>query len=152
WQCNGTDAQKWTFGKDGGVRSTRGFCLDAKDRGRSSGTPIQIWQCPGAPGQNQQWGGLASQIANPAPAPAFTGVIAKGGANVRNAPNTSAGIVRVAAAGSTVSIACQLLGQAVPTAGTTYAIWNRLTDGTFVWDGGLANTAILTWDSRIPRC
>jgi hypothetical protein len=148
WQCNNSAAQKWTFRRDGTVRSTQGFCLDAKDRGKTSGTRLQIWQCLGSPGDNQRWGGLAATLSTPT----FAGVIAAGGANVRAAATTSAAKVRSAAAGSTVSIACQVLGQAVATGKTTYAIWDRLVDGNFVWDGALSNTAVMTWDSRIRRC
>ena len=157
WQCNGTSAQQWRFGRDGGIRSTKGFCLDAKDRGRTRGTPIQLWQCPGTPGLNQQWGGLATQLANPAPPPppapasVFSGIVGIGGVNIRTAPNTTAAIARVANQGATVPITCQIQGQAIPTGSTTYAIWDRLTDGTFLWDGAITNTGP-GFDSRIPRC
>ncbi|MFJ4185163.1 ricin-type beta-trefoil lectin domain protein [Kitasatospora sp. NPDC089509] len=51
YDCNGSDAQKWTFEPDGSLRAL-GHCLDATGRGTANGTQLQIWDCGnGAPQQ-----------------------------------------------------------------------------------------------------
>ncbi|MEU4113935.1 ricin-type beta-trefoil lectin domain protein [Kitasatospora sp. NPDC028055] len=51
YDCNGSNAQKWTFEPDGSLRAL-GKCLDATARGTANGTPLQIWDCGnGAPQQ-----------------------------------------------------------------------------------------------------
>ncbi|MEV7601659.1 ricin-type beta-trefoil lectin domain protein [Kitasatospora sp. NPDC089797] len=51
YDCNGSNAQKWTFAPDGSLR-VLGHCLDATDRGTANGTLLQIWDCGnGAPQQ-----------------------------------------------------------------------------------------------------
>ncbi|WNM24157.1 ricin-type beta-trefoil lectin domain protein [Demequina capsici] len=52
YDCNGTNAQQWTFA-DGELKAL-GKCLDASEWGTGNGTPLQIWDCN--PGQvNQVW-------------------------------------------------------------------------------------------------
>ena len=58
WDCNGTNAQQWTFGTDGTVRAL-GKCLDVRDNGTANGTRVQIWDCSGA--ANQRWTATASR-------------------------------------------------------------------------------------------
>ncbi|MFJ9775509.1 ricin-type beta-trefoil lectin domain protein [Kitasatospora sp. NPDC101157] len=51
YDCNSSNAQKWTFEPDGSLRAL-GHCLDATGRGTANGTPLQIWECGnGAPQQ-----------------------------------------------------------------------------------------------------
>ncbi|MER6301399.1 ricin-type beta-trefoil lectin domain protein [Kitasatospora sp. NPDC001539] len=52
YDCNSSNAQKWTFEPDGSLRALS-HCLDATGRGTANGTPLQIWDCGnGAPQQN----------------------------------------------------------------------------------------------------
>jgi Ricin-type beta-trefoil lectin domain len=46
WDCNGTDAQKWTFPADGTLRAM-GKCMDPAGGALASGTPIQLADCNG---------------------------------------------------------------------------------------------------------
>jgi hypothetical protein len=64
YECNGTAAQRWTFGTDGTLRAL-GKCLDVTDWGTSNGSKLQIWDCN--PGQsNQTWVRTGSSYRNPA--------------------------------------------------------------------------------------
>ncbi|UKZ02571.1 ricin-type beta-trefoil lectin domain protein (plasmid) [Streptomyces viridifaciens] len=47
YDCNSSNAQKWTFKPDGSLRAL-GSCLDATGRGTANGTPLQIWECGNA--------------------------------------------------------------------------------------------------------
>ncbi|MCX5208436.1 ricin-type beta-trefoil lectin domain protein [Kitasatospora sp. NBC_00240] len=51
WDCNGTNAQKWTF--TNGTLQVNGKCLDVTGRGTANGTLVDLWDCNG--GANQQW-------------------------------------------------------------------------------------------------
>ncbi|MEU4625618.1 RICIN domain-containing protein [Actinoplanes sp. NPDC023801] len=44
WDCNGTDAQKWTFQPDGTLRAM-GKCMDPAGGALTNGTPIQLTDC-----------------------------------------------------------------------------------------------------------
>lgn len=64
YECNGTAAQRWTFGADGTLRAM-GKCLDVADWGTTNGSKVQIWDCN--PGQsNQTWVRSGSSYRNPA--------------------------------------------------------------------------------------
>ncbi|MEU3508273.1 lectin [Streptomyces longwoodensis] len=62
WDCNGTDAQRWTF-RDGTLQ-TGGKCLDIMSGGTSNGSLVEIWECHG--GANQQWQSDNGTLRNPA--------------------------------------------------------------------------------------
>jgi predicted alpha-1,2-mannosidase len=63
WGCDSTDAQSWTIGTDGTVR-TLGLCLDVFGAGTTSGTPVDLYTCNG--GANQQWSaGANGSLVNP---------------------------------------------------------------------------------------
>ena len=54
YDCNGTNAQKWTVGSNNTLVNTgSGRCLDATGPSSANGTRLQIWDCSG--GANQQW-------------------------------------------------------------------------------------------------
>ena len=55
YDCNGSDAQKWTYDPSTQVlrAAKNNMCLDARAYGTSNGTVVQIWTCTGA--SNQQW-------------------------------------------------------------------------------------------------
>jgi beta-glucanase (GH16 family) len=50
--CNGVDAQKWTLGSDGTVRSL-GKCLDVQGGSTADGAVVQLYTCNGT--KAQQW-------------------------------------------------------------------------------------------------
>ena len=50
YDCNGTDAQKWTFNSDGTLRAL-GKCMDPAGGALTNGTPIQLVTCNGNPVQ-----------------------------------------------------------------------------------------------------
>ncbi|MFJ3824406.1 lectin [Streptomyces nodosus] len=63
YDCNGTEAQKWTVGSDGTLRAL-GKCLDVVERGTADGSKVQLWDCNG--GANQKWTVTAAHdIVNP---------------------------------------------------------------------------------------
>ncbi len=53
YDCNGTNAQKWTASNGELVNTGSGKCLDATGPSSANGTRLQIWTCAGGP--NQQW-------------------------------------------------------------------------------------------------
>ncbi|MGW7514244.1 glycoside hydrolase family 19 protein [Streptomyces sp. NPDC054796] len=64
YDCNGTEAQRWTMPGDGTIRAF-GKCLDVWEKGTAAGTSVQLWDCHGGP--NQQWVvSEAQDIVNPA--------------------------------------------------------------------------------------
>ncbi len=64
WDCNGTAAQRWTFGTDGTIRAL-GKCLDVAEWGTANGSKLHIWDCN--PGQsNQTWARSGNSFRNPA--------------------------------------------------------------------------------------
>ncbi|MEU2062704.1 glycoside hydrolase family 19 protein [Streptomyces sp. NPDC013455] len=64
YDCNGTNAQRWSNPGDGTLRAL-GKCLDVVDRSTADGAAVQLWDCSG--GANQQWVVTAAHdIVNPA--------------------------------------------------------------------------------------
>jgi chitosanase len=53
YDCNGTNAQKWTATGGQLVNTGSGKCLDATGNSSANGTQLQIWTCSGA--ANQKW-------------------------------------------------------------------------------------------------
>jgi hypothetical protein len=50
WDCNGSDAQKWSFPSDGTVRAM-GKCMDPAGGALANGTPVQLADCNANPVQ-----------------------------------------------------------------------------------------------------
>ncbi|GLF99359.1 ricin-type beta-trefoil lectin domain protein [Streptomyces yaizuensis] len=50
WECNGGDAQKWTY-NGYKLRAANGKCLDLASNGTANGTKLQVWDCLEIPGQ-----------------------------------------------------------------------------------------------------
>jgi Rv2525c-like, glycoside hydrolase-like domain len=68
--------------------------------------------------------------------------------NVRTAPTTATRLVRTIAPGTLVRILCQA-------SGTTYsgdAVWNKLTDGTWISDRNVTTSSARGWSAPLPRC
>ncbi|RKG79219.1 ricin-type beta-trefoil lectin domain protein [Corallococcus terminator] len=63
WDCNGTNAQKWTFMSDGTVRAF-GKCMDVAWGSRDNGAAIQLVTCSGNPAQQFILSG-AGDLVNP---------------------------------------------------------------------------------------
>jgi ricin-type beta-trefoil lectin protein len=49
WDCNGTDAQKWT--RQGDTLRALGKCMDVASGGTANGTKVQLWDCNGTGAQ-----------------------------------------------------------------------------------------------------
>ncbi|THA60939.1 glycosyl hydrolase family protein [Streptomyces sp. A0958] len=63
YDCNGTEAQRWTVGADGTIRAL-GKCLDVASGGTADGTRVQLWDCNGSAAQ--KWAiSAARDIVNP---------------------------------------------------------------------------------------
>ncbi|GAA3458287.1 streptogrisin C [Saccharothrix longispora] len=60
WDCNGTNAQNWTFPGDGTVRAF-GLCMDVAWGSRDNGAAIQLARCSGNPAQQWECLGSANQ-------------------------------------------------------------------------------------------
>ncbi|MFE5512195.1 lectin [Streptomyces sp. NPDC056529] len=64
YDCNGTNAQRWSNPGDGTLRAL-GKCLDVVERSTADGAAVQLWDCSG--GANQRWTvSGAGDIVNPA--------------------------------------------------------------------------------------
>ncbi|MCP3099193.1 ricin-type beta-trefoil lectin domain protein [Myxococcus sp. K15C18031901] len=63
WDCNGTDAQKWTFHGDGTLRAF-GKCMDVTWGSTANGALIQLHDCTGNPAQQFVLSG-AGDLVNP---------------------------------------------------------------------------------------
>lgn len=63
YDCNGSEAQRWTVGTDGTIRAL-GKCLDVASGGTADGTPVQLWDCNGSAAQKWAVSG-ARDIVNP---------------------------------------------------------------------------------------
>ncbi|QIB47789.1 glycosyl hydrolase family 18 protein [Streptomyces aureoverticillatus] len=63
WDCNGSDAQKWTLPGDGTARAL-GKCLDVASSGTANGTLTQLWNCNGSGAQQWRPGG-DKELRNP---------------------------------------------------------------------------------------
>lgn len=92
------------------------------------------------------------RTATPAPS-YFVGYVTTAGqacANERSGPSTGYGVVTCVGNGAAVNIACQIMGAAP--SGSAYAIWDRLDNGNYIWDGAISNTTYLNFTPGIPRC
>ncbi|MBE1576406.1 ricin-type beta-trefoil lectin domain protein [Amycolatopsis roodepoortensis] len=58
YDCNGSNAQQWSFQADGTVRAL-GKCLDVTGMSTADGAPLQLWDCAGGP--NQRWAANAAR-------------------------------------------------------------------------------------------
>lgn len=54
WDCNGSDAQVWTY-EGGVIRGPGGLCLDVAWANDADGTPVQLWGCNGGVAQRWTW-------------------------------------------------------------------------------------------------
>lgn len=45
YNCNGTNAQKWTVKDDGTIVNANGYCLDVTSAGKTPKTPVQLYTC-----------------------------------------------------------------------------------------------------------
>nr|WP_239096434.1 RICIN domain-containing protein [Streptomyces sp. SID11385] len=63
WDCNGTDAQRWTP-TGGTLRNSNGKCLDVTGGATANGSPVELWDCNG--GANQKWQSDNGTLRNPA--------------------------------------------------------------------------------------
>jgi Domain of unknown function (DUF1906) len=68
--------------------------------------------------------------------------------NSRSGPTSSHPVVGVHAPGATLAVVCQGAGQRV---GST-AVWDRLTDGSWVSDAFVSTPSATTWSPPLPRC
>ncbi|MGW2873295.1 ricin-type beta-trefoil lectin domain protein [Kitasatospora sp. NPDC001225] len=50
WECNGGDAQKWTY-NGYKLQAANGKCLDLEANKTANGTKLQVWDCLEIPGQ-----------------------------------------------------------------------------------------------------
>ncbi|MEU8007356.1 ricin-type beta-trefoil lectin domain protein [Catellatospora sp. NPDC049111] len=64
WDCNGTNAQNWTFPGDGTIRTVNGLCMDVAWGSTAAGAAIQIVGCSGNPAQQFVLTG-AGDLVNP---------------------------------------------------------------------------------------
>ncbi|MEU6343227.1 ricin-type beta-trefoil lectin domain protein [Streptomyces sp. NPDC046977] len=62
YDCNGTDAQKWTVGSDGTVRAL-GKCMDVVAAGTANGAKVDLYDCNGTGAQ--VWQKSGSTLVNP---------------------------------------------------------------------------------------
>jgi beta-glucanase (GH16 family) len=63
WDCNGTNAQRWTLGSDGTIQAL-GKCLDVTAGSTASGAKVQLYDCNGTGAQQWRVSG-ARDIVNP---------------------------------------------------------------------------------------
>jgi hypothetical protein len=63
YDCNGTNAQKWTIAGDGTIRGL-GKCMDVTAAGTANGTKVQLYDCNGTAAQRWQ-PGLNNRLVNP---------------------------------------------------------------------------------------
>ncbi|TDC46557.1 DUF1906 domain-containing protein [Jiangella ureilytica] len=103
---------------------------------------------------NETWGGVTLNIdSDSLDAPVATvaqsyRVTSTTALNARTGPSTAYPVARSIAAGATVAVVCQGHGQAVGTS----AVWNRLTDGSWVTDYYVSTPSNTTFSSALPRC
>lgn len=63
WDCNGSGAQRWTFGTDGTIQAL-GKCMDVTAGSTANGAKVQLYDCNGTGAQ--QWRvSAAGDIVNP---------------------------------------------------------------------------------------
>jgi glucoamylase len=64
WECNRTDAQRFTWNTGDGAIHVLGKCLDVAGGATANGTPVQLWECNGSGAQ--QWRYLGwNRLVNP---------------------------------------------------------------------------------------
>ncbi|WP_020518860.1 glycoside hydrolase family 16 protein [Catelliglobosispora koreensis] len=63
WDCNGTNAQRWTVGTDGTIRAL-GKCLDVSGGSTANGARVQLWDCNGTGAQRWTYT-AARDLVNP---------------------------------------------------------------------------------------
>lgn len=68
--------------------------------------------------------------------------------NGRSGPSTSSAIVKTYPAGSTVKVVCQAAGSKV----STTAVWDKLTDGSYVSDYYVSTASNTSYTAPLPRC
>lgn len=61
WNCNGTNAQRWTAASDGSLR-TLGKCMDVALSGTANGTLVRLWDCNGTGAQ--KWTATGGALVN----------------------------------------------------------------------------------------
>ena len=54
WDCNGTNAQRWTWNTGDSTVRALGKCLDVTSSGTANGTKTQLWTCNGTGAQAWQ--------------------------------------------------------------------------------------------------
>ncbi|NUT33928.1 MAG: hypothetical protein HOV79_12730 [Hamadaea sp.] len=64
WDCNGTNAQNWTFPGDGTIRTVTNLCMDVAWGSTANGAAIQIAHCSGNPAQQFVFS-AANDLVNP---------------------------------------------------------------------------------------
>jgi hypothetical protein len=62
YDCNGSDAQSWTAGSDGTLRSL-GKCMDVTSAGTANGTKVDLYDCNGT--GSQKWQKSGATLVNP---------------------------------------------------------------------------------------
>lgn len=70
------------------------------------------------------------------------------GLRARSAPNTSSGIIRTLPEGATIDISCQTTGETIRGS----AIWDRLSDGTYISDFYTTTPVYAAYSPGIPVC
>ena len=53
WQCNGSNAQSWTYNSANNTLMNKGLCLDVPGSNFANGQNVQLWSCNGTGAQ--QW-------------------------------------------------------------------------------------------------
>ncbi len=105
-------------------------------------------------GHNEIWGGVTINIDNDAiKAPVASvartyKVTSTTRLNARSGPSTSYSVVTAYNPGASLSVVCQSSGKKV---GTT-AVWDRLTNGTWVSDYSVSTPSRTGFTSALPRC
>jgi hypothetical protein len=64
WDCNGTNAQNWSWNSNDGTLRVFGKCMDATSGGIANGTQVQLWDCNGTGAQQWRWR-QQNRIVNP---------------------------------------------------------------------------------------
>jgi uncharacterized protein YraI len=103
---------------------------------------------------DETWGGVRMNIdSNAIKAPVATvartyRVTSTTSLNARSGPSSSYPVVRTHAPGASLSVVCQSSGQKV----RTTAVWNRLTNGTWVSDYYVSTPSNTRFTRALPRC
>jgi hypothetical protein len=147
-------SENWGGGAAYSTLAMSGTTIAAITTSNSSGTMVRTPYIEWLP-----LSGATPPPPPPPPPPAYYGpftVVGTGsnGLNERSAPTTSAPIVGHQVNGAPVYVLCQVLGGTYSTGGSpaTEAIWDRLTNGTYVADYWLTTPAVGTFSPGIARC